>query len=445
MDMKTLSGNLSAAKLILSEMSNPSVSLYGFMIKAFGEADKIDDSIYVFHTMLNDQRVIPNIYAFNMLLNACALSKSYGYLAFDRASELVDLLGTNERCVQLRFRPDKVTYNTLLKCLMKSSTCKEGASALAEEILHEMEERQKSDGQIKPNLITFNFAITICLLSNDQERMDAFLNKMKQHNLRADARLCNTILNYYAQTGTSESAERAESFLSNIKRMSQTDKSVRPNVYTYNILLNAWGRSNDPNFAHRMWYIYESMLSDQIIPDGVTYHTMLSHLTKSPNNIGMADKLLVESESSNTCNDDRYEPDYELYEMLIKAYLKFLDAENATQVLIRWLHLAPKKRTIPEKRSRILGSMAPLYHQLAQVWIQLGDLERATTVTEQICELYLGDIKKQKATAEFVGCTTEPPSVHTLALLHKIWNRSRHQSKDMYLNKIKARISSFQQ
>ena len=425
--------------MIFPELSNPSASLYGFVMKVFGEVDRVDDAIDLFHMMLKDQSVIPTIYTFNNLLNTCALSKSLGYKVFDRATELIEMLGTNERCVQFQLRPDKVTYNTLLKCLTKSCACIEDASALAETILLEMEERHKHDPTIHPTLVTFNLAINVCLLVNDQDRMNAIMNMMEQYNLRADARLCNTILNYYAQTGTPESAERAESFISNIKQMSQTDVSVRPNIYTYNIVLNAWARSNHPQFAHRMWMIYESMLSDQVIPDEVTYNTMLSVLTKSRNNTGLADKLLLESEKSRKSGEStgRYQPGHKSYTALIKAYIKYSDAERATELLFRWLSVLSDSRAMPERRSHVLESMTFLYHKLAQLWIRLGDLERATNVIEQIYDLHMNEGNKQSL--------VEPPSFQTYALLHNFWNKSSHQSKDVNVAKIKERIDSYQQ
>jgi pentatricopeptide repeat protein len=419
------------------------------MIKAYGEADRIDDSIDVFNSMLRDQRVTPNMFTFNVLLNACAISKSLGHLAYDRATELVSLLSTNERCVQWQLRPDKVTYNTLLKCLTKSSTCKEGASIIAESIFLEMEERHKTDDQIKPNMITFNLAITVCLQVNDQERVNAFMNRMEQYNIKVDARLCNAILNHYAQTGTFESAERAESFLSNLKILGQADKSVGPNVFTYNILLNAWGRSNHPNFAHRMISIYESMLSDRVTPDAITYNTLVFHLSKMPNNIGLADKLLQELENSSNENVAKHQPGYDIYATLIKAYIKFLDAENATRLLFRWFGVVRGKPTVSKERDLVVESMTPLYHKLIQLWIQLGDLERATTVTEKIYDLYV-DGNRERTT--FVrnekhhgNSIPEPPYLETYQLLYEAWNKSCHQSKEMYLTKIKARIESYQQ
>lgn len=445
MYMNERCGAISATKMILTEILNPTLPLYGSMIKAYGEADQINDAIDVFNTMLNDERVATNIYTFNVLLNACSISKTVGHMAYDRAIELVNLLNTNERCVKFQLQPDKITYNTLFKCLTKSATCKEGASIIAETILQEMEERSKTDDQIKPNLITFNLAIAVCLLVNDQERMNVFMNKMEQYNLKADARLCNTILNQYAQTGTFESAERAESFLLNLKKMGETDKSVRPNVFTYNIVLNAWGRSNHPNFAHRMMSIYESMLRDQVIPDAVTYNTLLFHLTKMPNNIGVADMLLQELENNNNV---KYQPGYEAYATLIKAYIKLRDVENASKILFRWFDVVRRNPTVSEERDLVVESMTPLYHQLAQMCIQLGDLERATTVTEKIYDLYVDGSREQATLLPKKGHGTsipELPSVKTYLLLYEAWNKSCHQSKEMYLAKIRARIDSYQQ
>jgi hypothetical protein len=435
LDMNARFGNTAAAKEILSEVSNTSTSLYGFVIKTFGEADQIDNAVDVFHTMLQDQRVIPNIYTFNVLLNACSTSKSLGYKVFDRATQLIDTLRTNERCVQLQLRPDKVTYNTLLKCLVKSATCKEDASAVAEAILLEMEERNKSDPQIKPSTVTFDYAINVCLLVKDEDRMNSFMNMMDKYNLRADARLCNSVLNHYAQTGTPESAERAESFLSTLKQMGQRDNAVQPNVYTYNMVLNAWGRSNHPEYVSRMSKIYESMLSDQIEPDEVTYRTMISRFVKSPNSIGMADKLLLELENDENGKKGRSLPICNLYTMVIQAYLRSRDAERATELLFRWLNTISDNGTASKKRGSVLDSMTPMYHQLVELWILLGDLERATEVAEKLYDMHLKQNNKN----------TEAPSIQTYFLLHKLWNQSTNQSKDKYLAKIIERIDSYPQ
>ena len=227
---------------------------------------------------------------------------------------------------------------------------------------------------------------------------------------------------------TPEAAERAELFLS-----SQRKKSYQPNVYTYNIFLNVWGRSNHPDFPQHMFSIYKSMLSERIKPDAVTFCTLVAHLTKSTNNIEMVDNLLQDAERN------QHYPNNDSYALLIQAYIRSSDAENATRVLFRWFGVnRDRSNTIS---NLVLESMAPLYHELAQLWIQLGDLERATTVTEEIYKFHMdtnnsndGDNNQQTA------LSPNPETLQTYILLHQAWEKSHHQLKNEYLTQIKAKI-----
>lgn len=192
--MYTRCGNLAGAKTLITQMLNPSLKFYRYMIATFGDADLIDDTIELFRIMVDDPRVTPNINAFNDLLDACAKSNSQKHTAFDRATELIDMLGKNERCVQLRLRPNVDTYNSLLKCLLKSAPFKEGISAVAESIFLEMEERGRTDATIEPTLFTFELAITVGLLVEDQNLVDAVVSKMELSRFPCDTRTFFLIL-----------------------------------------------------------------------------------------------------------------------------------------------------------------------------------------------------------------------------------------------------------
>ncbi len=196
---------------------------------------------------------------------------------------------------------------------------------------------------------------------------------------------------------------------------------------------------DEEQLSRKIIDIYKSMLSEQIKPDAVTFCTVVKHLTKSPNNLEMVDKLLQESESN------QHYPSNDSYALLIQAYIRICDAENATRVLFRWFGVARDRRNkISKDDNLVLESMTPLYHQLAQLWIQLGDLERATTVTEEIYEFHMDANKNNSSNNDnkqaALSPKPEPPSVQTYILLHQAWEKSHHQLKDEYLTQIKAKI-----
>jgi pentatricopeptide repeat protein len=419
MNVSAQAGNPNAAITMLLKVKSPTVSLYGFIIIAYGKSGNIDHAVDVFYTMLNDHRVTPNIQMLNTLLNACAESKMSTHDMSDRTTKILHILQNNERCLKLNMQPDLFTYNILLKCLLKS--LHQNASAQAEAILDDMEHRSKTDSSIQPNKITFNLALQICLQTNDEIRTDAFMLRMQTSNVRPDARLCNTILNHYAQTGTAESAQRAESFLVEMMEMAKTDASVQPNIYTYNIVLNAWGRSSDPMALHRMWTIYKNMVTDKVELDEVTYMTLITHCSKSEKSIHKADRLLESIESSLDYSNKDVQLDHTYYVTIIKGYILFNDADNATRILLRFIKTFMKGKT----RS---GPIPSLYYHTARAWIKSGSIERASAAMEKIQGFY----DEQSL--------PEPPDLQTYLMLYNAWKNSTHPDRDEHLVRIKSRL-----
>jgi pentatricopeptide repeat protein len=421
MELYVRLGRPEEAKSILLQIENPSADLYGIMIQAYGEADKIDLALDSFHSMMKDPRINPNIEIFNVLLNVLAESSVTTPDIADRAMVILTLLNSNYRCKQLRLKPDAVTYNTFLKCLSKSFH--PNIAVQAEAILDEMENRANVDRSLHPNKITYNLAIRIALRMKDRSRIDLFLARMQKSNLSADTRLFNAVLNHYAQTGSTESAQRAESLLIDMIEMGKFEYAIRPNVFSFNIVLNAWAQSEDQVARHRMWIIYLNMTSQNIELDEVTYKTLISHFAKTLNGIHQAEKLLQTIENTLEYAAGNIRLDFVLYTTVIKAFIEFNDAQNATRTLFRAIG-------VYERGFLRGGPSSSIYHQIVLTWIKLGDIEHASDTIYKLHDLY---------TAHKIPVS---PHAKTFNTLIDAWNNSTRSEQNLHLVKIKAILDS---
>lgn len=414
-------GKPNELKSSLLQMKNPSVDLYGLMIKAYGDADKIDLAIDSFYAMIEDDRVSPNIEMFNLLLNALAKSSVTTPDITERAFLILMLLNSNYRCRQLGLKPDAVTYNTFLKCLTKSYC--QNIALQAEAILNEMDHRAAADISLQPNRITYNLAIRIALRMNDRSRVDKFIARMQKSNVSADTRLFNAVLNHYAQIGSVESARRAESLLIDMIEMGKHDFAIRPNVYSFNIVMNAWAQSDDPGSCHRMWLLYRNMSSHNLELDEVTYNTLISHFTKTKSSLCMADKLLQKMEKTLEYTEDRAQPNFVLYANVIKAFLEFEDVQNATRLLFQAIG-------VYEKGHVRGGPSALIYHQIVLSWIKFGDIEQASDTIFKLHHLFIS----QKIPVS--------PHTSTYNALSDAWNSSSRPERNLHVTKIKLILGS---
>jgi Pentacotripeptide-repeat region of PRORP/Pentatricopeptide repeat domain/PPR repeat len=393
------------------------------MIQSYGKADRIDLALDSFCTMINDPRITPNIGTFNVLLNALADSSITTPDLADRAIVILTLLTSNYRCKQLGLKPDAVTYNTFLKCLSKSSH--RNVAVQAEAILDEMEHRAIVDRSFQPNEITYNLAIRIALRKNDGSRIDSFLARMQKSNVSADTRVFNAVLNHYAQAGSTESAQRAESLLNDMIEMGKRDIAIRPNVYSFNIVLNAWAQSVCPLSGHRMWIIYLNMKDQNIDLDEVTYNTLISHFVKTHNRVCEAETLLETMESTSEYAIRKFRLDFVLYAKVIKAYIAFGDVQTATRILFRAIDIYLKGHLRG-------GPSTSIYHQIALAWIKRGDIEQASDTIYKLNDLY---------TAHKIPVS---PHGKTLAALSDAWNNSTRPEQNLHLPKIKTILDSQQ-
>jgi len=183
-----------------------------------------------------DYSVRPHNRSFNACVNAWARSKSSE--APERIKSWIGIMQDDFESGRTDGMPNKWTYNSYLQALAKQR--KPSSADEAERILSMMEDmnRQFHSNNIKPDVLTYTNVLHCIALS---ESDDAF--------------------------------QRAYAILS---KMESGDGDVRPNVYTYNVLINVVAKSKLPGKAKIAVRLVNRMKQVAIRPIIITYNNALN-------------------------------------------------------------------------------------------------------------------------------------------------------------------------
>mmetsp|Transcript_10992 Transcript_10992/g.16192 ORF Transcript_10992/g.16192 Transcript_10992/m.16192 type:complete len:1021 (-) Transcript_10992:273-3335(-) len=183
----------------------------------------------------------PTVLSYNTVLNAWAKS-SYPEAA-DRALSLLKQLEDGKRGV----RPDVFTYTSAIDALAKSGTKK--SAEKAEEILEKMEAlyNETGDDKVRPNVRTYTSVIHALSRGKcDPRRAQSILDRMEQlsaeeSSLRPDVVSFNAVINAWGWSDTAHKARRAREIYLRMKELHESgaNKDARPDLITCNSILNA--------------------------------------------------------------------------------------------------------------------------------------------------------------------------------------------------------------
>jgi pentatricopeptide repeat protein len=127
------------------------------------------------------------------------------------------------------YKPTSRAYNLWINALARSKL--ENAGDLAEQVLEDM----KADG-VEPDIVTYTSVMDAHAKSKSPQKAEkVFYQLLDQtadsNGVGVSAVTCDTILNAWAQHGTKEGAERAQSILQKLEVWQQKD--IRPTKFSY--------------------------------------------------------------------------------------------------------------------------------------------------------------------------------------------------------------------
>lgn len=134
----------------------------------------------------------------------------------------------------------------------------------------------------------------------------------------------NKLLDIYGKVDLRNTTLKSEVIL-----LWMRDLELEPNLVTYNSVLSAWGRSNDPLAEERAFAIFDKVLEQGLQPDIITYTSLLSAISRSrdPNAPIRADDIFEQM------LHDHINPDIIAYSILISVWSKSFRRDKEDRVL----------------------------------------------------------------------------------------------------------------
>ena len=193
--------------------------------------------------------------------------------------------------------PDRVSYNTVLKALAKSSD--PHSARKAEHMLDRMQVLHKSGRHnIMPDRYTYNVLMKIYGKAGDAAacgKVENILNFLEQHqhlggneSLKPDVRSYVTAINAYAKSNVSRKARKCRSILDRMIELYEASGKISfsPNVHSYTNVINACAYTSGSESENlEALQIAKSTFeelsqSSYAKPNGVSYNTFLLALSK---------------------------------------------------------------------------------------------------------------------------------------------------------------------
>lgn len=133
----------------------------------------------------------------------------------------------------------------------------------------------------------------------------------------------NKLLDIYGKVDIRNTTLKSEEIL-----IWMRDLELEPNLVTYNSVLSAWGRSNDPLAEERAFAIFDKVLEQGLQPDIITYTSLLSAISRSrdPNAPTRADDIFEQM------LHDHINPDIIAYSILISVWSKSFRRDKEDRV-----------------------------------------------------------------------------------------------------------------
>jgi hypothetical protein len=429
MDIYANAGRLDKVQEIFQLYNQEDVVAYSILMKAYGNCNLANVSEQVLLALLNKNHDIDlqNVEVlFHAMINAWSISSAPD--AVHRVLNVMKMMKEHPTCIQNNVRPNEITYSTLLKCLctiassrMNNNIDKSEISRYTEEIISGMEREIAHNlldyGSIDlahAYLISFTTAIKVCFYVRDYARAEAILFRLENSDVvRIPTKFYGDLIHQCTLPGTSASAMQGEKLLLHMRNLSKKLRkpSLSPNEQLYIKVINTWIKSNDIDSYNRAWNIYEKLLSNskQFELSDLTYDLLIPYFATAStgNYVGKADQILQrmqedfrhpkwnrqvqgQTEESKEANTDEMrlpkQPNYRHYVPVIQGYLSGNDVENATKVLLQQVTMCVDE-TNPIKK-RAVSPIRPIYLGIANGWIELGQLEKASSVIDAIQELY---------------------------------------------------------
>lgn len=269
----------------------------------------------------NDVDLRPTLQAYNLWIHAIA--KSQDANAGQMAEQVLEQMHANH------VAPDVITYTSIMDAHARSQN-----PDRAEEVLFQLLEgtmKGKVDGKVGLSSITCDTILNAWAQQGTYEsaqRAQTILLRLEEwqrNDIKPTKVSYATVMNAWAKVGTTEAAEHAELLLTNMLKKSK----VQPDTVVFNAAINAWAASKDAQAGKRALGILRKMktMAKEGLdsrPDIVTYNTVLSAWSHSGdvNAAPYTEKIVQEMQTASAESSEALVPNTVTFNTILNAWAK---------------------------------------------------------------------------------------------------------------------------
>jgi len=281
-------------------------------------------------------------------------------------------------------RPQVAHYSSVINAWMRSGEA--GYLDQVDGLLQEMEDFSSPSclSSARPNQIVYNKVIHGLAKAGELERAEHMLERISSSSSRCvpDIISFNGVLHALAKSGKRGSAQRAEEILQRLEVMhyeqnSNANEIVRPDLYTYNTVIDAWAKSckYEPDAAERAEALLRRMEemhasgNKSVKPDTVSYTTVIDAWSKSGNKAvagERADALLKSMDDMFLSGNEDVKPNAFTFTACLNAFAVSNDPTRA-EALFERMH-----RMFEATGNEDIQPSVETYNAMIKVWAHSG-------------------------------------------------------------------------
>lgn len=320
----------------------------------------------------------PNLRSFGIVIN------SYAQMGAAReAHELLDVMYHLHAEGKDWLRPHVAHYNSIIHAWMKS-----GEHGYLDEVDALLKEMEEGSELIRPNRIAYNSVINVLAKAGELERAERILDRMcmsidgkaggstNDMMVTPDIISFNGVLHALAKSGKRGSAQRAEELLQRLEAMyykqnSEQNDVIRPDVYTYNTVIDAWAKScqyesdaaeRAEALLRRMEEMYASG-NKSVKPDTISYTTVIDAWSKCGKSVAgeRAEALLKSMDDMFLLGNEDIKPNTRTFTACLNAFSTSNDPSRA-EALFERMH------RMFEMGNKDIRPSVETYNAMIKVW-----------------------------------------------------------------------------
>ncbi|KAL5975659.1 Pentatricopeptide repeat-containing protein, chloroplastic [Asimina triloba] len=264
-------GNLLDAWVVFGKMAERDVFSWNVMVGGYAKAGFLDEALNLYHRMLWEEGVRPDLYTFPCVLRACG-----GIPDLDRGREIhahvirfgyeseVDVANAvltmyakcGDICAARRLFDgmplrDLISWNAMISGCFENDKILQGLRLFLKML----------NLSLEPDLMTMTIVVSACELLRDVRLGKEIHGYTVKTDFDADVSVCNALIHMYGCTGESELAEKVFGGM------------LHKDVVSWTSMISVYDKNGFPSKALKT---FEQMMSAGIVPDDISVARVLS-------------------------------------------------------------------------------------------------------------------------------------------------------------------------